>query len=170
MWPRQHQTNQRHPQTAQLRLTFAADIKQPRMKGHRHRKPSKDKAGRIIKRIAPRIRRAQGPLDHDGQGLHRAFANGQQNHGRNQGRKRQADQRNQTDIGPSGKFFHVAPSTMPAIIRPRSRSLVVSGSRAPITLPSNITMMRSDKDMISSNSTETSNTALPASRRAMICL
>lgn len=59
---------------------------------------------------------------------------------------------------------------MPAINMPSSRSSVSAVRRSPMMRPSNMTITRSDSDRISSSSTETSSTALPASRSSTMRL
>ncbi len=73
-------------------------------------------------------------------------------------------------FGLSKEKTHAARSLTPAIRRPRSRASVSSGFRSPVNRPPQSTMMRSERARISSSSTETSSTALPASRCATMRL
>src|SRR6266568_2338903 len=64
--------------------------------------------------------------------------------------------------------LYCAFSRCPPVIRIPNCSSVASGETISTILPSYITAMRSERERISSNSAETSKTALPASRCSMI--
>ena len=164
------QANQRRAQPANIGLPVAADVEQPRLEGHRHGKSGKNKAGGIIERIAKAIDRAQTACDHQAGGVNRVLAN-RQNHkaGNNKGQC-DIEQRNGDNIRPFwqvDRCAHAATSVTPAISMPKSCGLVCSGRRSPVICPPHITIMRSDKAVISSSSTDTSRMALPASRMAI---
>ena len=157
------QQHQRHADTGNRRLPLAADVEQPGMEGHGHRKPGEDVIGGVIKRVAKPRRAAERTLEHDPHGFQRILSHREHHEAGDEKRQQKVDEGHEEYIGPARHLFHQAasPFCIPAIRRPSSFSSVSWGRRSPMMRPSNITAMRSESERISSSSTETSRIALP---------
>src|SRR5271166_4900743 len=144
------------------------------MEADRDREAGEDEARRVIERKADALEVAERAGNQDLHGLKRILADRQHDEARDHEGGRDVDQRNERDVGPLGQRLegrtHAARSSRPAIRRPRSWALVSSGFLSPVMRPPQSTMMRSDRAKISSSSTDTSSSALPASRWATMRL
>src|SRR5690606_38608939 len=153
-------------------LPFAADIEQATMKRHRHRQSGKDEGCGVVEGEGDPLHAPETAFDQYGGGAERVLTNQQHREpSTNKGRSRMAE-KDQAIVHPGWQLgvrrAHATVSfcSMPAMSRPSSASLA-SGPRSPTMRPSNITRILSESARISSSSTETSRTALPASRMAI---
>ncbi len=164
------QRDERRAEPPDIGLAFRADVEQSGVETDRHRKAGEDEARREKQRVAEALEIAERAGDQDLHRLERVFADRQHDESGNDEGGGDIDERDQRDVGPGRQRLerrtHAARSLTPAISRPRSWGLVSSGLRSPVTRPPQSTMMRSLRAKISSSSTETSRSALPASRWA----
>src|SRR5208337_3414922 len=164
----------RGAEAGDIGLSLDPDVEEPCMEADGDREPGEDEAGRVIEGEADALEVAERAGDEDLHGLERVLADRQHDEAGNDEGGRDVDERNQRDVGPGRQGLerraHAARSLTPAISRPRSWGLVSSAFRSPVTRPAQSTMMRSDSAKISSSSTETRRSALPASRWATIRL
>ena len=168
------QRRQRRAEAGDICLPLDADVEKPRVEADRHRKAGEDEARRVVKREANALEVAERAGDEDLHRLERVLADRQNDEAGNHEGGGDVDERDQREVGPCRQGLdrrtHAARSLTPAMSRPRSWGLVSSALRSPVTRPPQSTMMRSESAKISSSSTDTSSTAFPASRRAMIRL
>ena len=160
--------DKRRAEAPDIGLALSADVEQTGMETDRDREPGKDEARRVEQRVADSFEIAERAEDEALDGLQRILANRQHDEARDNKSGGDVDERDERDIRPSGQRLqgraHAARSLTPAIKSPRSWALVSSGRRSPVMRPPQSTMMRSESAKISSSSTETRSTALPASR------
>src|SRR3984957_16682326 len=168
------QRDQRRAEPSDIGLPLRADVEQAGMEADRNRKSGEDEARRVEQRVADPLEIAERAQNKALHRLERILADRQHDKAGDHESGGDIDKRNERDIRPSGQGFqgraHAARSLTPAIKSPRSWALVSSGRRSPVTRPPQSTMMRSESAKISSSSTETRSTALPASRCAPIRL
>ncbi len=131
--PVNRQGHQRDAKPAQHRLTFAADVEQPRLIGGGHGQTGKDEVGGVIQRISPAVGRAETAGHHRFQRPERIAANGPDDEARQGKGNQDIDQRYQRNISPFWHLLHqFAFLLIPAINRPSSFSSVSSGRRSPM--------------------------------------
>ena len=162
------QRDQRRAEASDIALPLDANVEQPGVKANGDRKAGEDEAGRVEQRVADPFEIAERAQDKALHGLERILADRQHDKAGDDEGGGDIDQRDERDVRPGGQGLqrraHAARSLTPAIRRPRSCALVSSGRRSPVIRPPHSTMMRSESAKISSSSTDTKRTALPASR------
>src|ERR1700722_16532016 len=166
--------DKRRAEAPDIGLPLGADVEQTGMETDRDPEPGEDEARRVEQGVADSFKVAERAKDEALDGLKRILADRQHDKTGDYEGGGDVDERKERDVRPGGQGLerraHAARSLTPAIKRPRSCALVSSGRRSPVTRPPQSTMMRSESAKISSSSTETKSTALPASRWATIRL
>ena len=166
--------DERRPQAGDIGLALDADVEEPGVETDGDRKAGEDETGRVVKREAEAFEVAERAGDQNLHRLQRILADRQHDETGNDEGRGDIDERNQRHVGPRRQGLerraHAARSSTPAMRRPRSWALVSPGFLSPVMRPPHKTMIRSLRAKISSSSTETSRTALPASRWATIRL